>query len=481
MKELVLFYSYSGSAKKICEVTDKKQSNKFTILAITAIFLTLSLIFSLAGCASRDKAVQVDTDTSSDESANDSKSDDSATDEIGEANETGETVEDNENTGEPVYTSGKIISVSAGNNHTMALNDKGQLWIWGDNYFGQIGDGNISTYFEPIYELTEGNEYEDLVDGRVRDIDNDVYTPKYIMDNVKEIYAREDSSFVITNDNKLYAWGNNASGQLGDGTTENKKTPEYIMDDVLYVDSNWRGTTIIIKTDNTLWIAGRQFGFGFGEFDNYTTPVLFYDNVKKAVFDDSHPIGLLILTADNKLIRYIPEERNSETFIFEEMNGWHNIVDISAITQQVYMLDNDGNVYGWGAVGDGGRLGIDTDEWWIYEPVFIASDIKKILHGCMFIRNDGTLMMWSSISETMDFRNSSGTDSGGGITNWEFIAYGKTPVGILENIDTADGRHYHFAALDSDGNVYTWGQNFYGQLGSGNSENRQTPEIIVFT
>jgi alpha-tubulin suppressor-like RCC1 family protein len=138
------------------------------------------------------------------------------------------------------------------------LSDKGELWVWGDNFFGQIGDVNVSTYREPIYEKAGPyDEYGELVDGLVRDVDNDVYTPKYIMGNVKAAYAREDSSFAITNDGKLYAWGKNECGRLCDGTTENRPLPTFIMDGVLYVDSGRNQTTVILMRQLNIRISWR--------------------------------------------------------------------------------------------------------------------------------------------------------------------------------------------------------------------------------
>jgi alpha-tubulin suppressor-like RCC1 family protein len=373
----------------------------------------------------------------------------------------------------------KIVTVSAGNSHAMALDDKGQLWAWGDNYYGQVGDGNISTYFDPIYDDSGDDEYSELLNGRVRNIDNDVYTPKYIMSNVKEVYARGDSSFVITNDNKLYAWGRNDYGQLGDGTTDNKSTPTYIADNVIFLDSSSSLTTIMLKTDQSLWVAGIRFGQSGPDVEYHETPVLLCENVKKVSFDGNSYKGLLILKEDGNLVSYTTEDVYGYKYIFKDLNGLHDVVDLSAAGQQVYILDKNGNVHGWGANTSEGSLGAGRTEHWIDKPIFIASDIKKILQGCMFIKNDGTLLIWGTVWTTEDYRNIRGVDGGGGLTG-ELIVYGIKPVSILNNIAMADGRGTHFIAVDKDGNVYTWGENFYGQLGNGTSSDQTTPKQIVF-
>ena len=432
-----------------------------TVSALIAIWLILLLILFLPGCKPKENSGQTENDPDVD--AADATSGSGG----GEETKTGDS--------DPP---GKIISVSAGSGHTMALDDKGRLWVWGDNFFGQVGDGNRSTYLEPVYEYHEETEYADIIDGRVRDIDNDVYTPKYIMDNVKEIFARENSSFAITKDNKLYAWGNNAYGQLGDGTKENKLKPAYIMDDVLYVDSTGF-TTIILKADNSLWVAGCEIASFVYERQVYEKPVLLYKNVKKAVINGAayNSAGILILTLDNKCIEYRPSELNSESYIFKEINI-DNIIDIASASQQVYLLNTDGEVYGWGANGFDGKLGARPEEFWVYEPVFIMSGIKKIINGRMFIKNDGALLTWGTVASTEDYRGPQG-ELGGGVRG-DLIVYGASPVSILDNIIMADGRNFHFVAVDNNGIVYTWGENFYGQLGNGTSEDKTVPAAIEF-
>ena len=53
--------------------------------------------------------------------------------------------------------------------------------------------------------------------------------PIKIMDNVKTVYAVYNSTFILTNDGELYACGDNSSGRLGDGTTTNRTKPVKIL------------------------------------------------------------------------------------------------------------------------------------------------------------------------------------------------------------------------------------------------------------
>jgi alpha-tubulin suppressor-like RCC1 family protein len=384
-----------------------------------------------------------------------------------------------------------IISVSTGGDHSMFLDADGNLWVWGSNYNGQIGDGNVSTYFDPILE-DEDDPYSHA-DRRVRNVDNDVYSPKLIKTDVIFAVARGNSSFAITSDNKLYAWGCNHVGHLGDGTNVQKTTPTFIMDDVRYVDSN-RFNTMLIKTDDSLWYIGGNYYWSHSG-DDVNPPEKIAENVKKAVFDGTRPPMLdgrgastfAVLYNDGRLVSYARTHDTNEMFVadFYEL---HDIIDISGgVGQQVFALDKNGNVVGQGANGFiGGALGMgvlgttgsdnESNDFWFYDFVPVASNVKSLLHGSMLIKNDNTLYVWGNMVESYMVKNSLGVSWGGGVSNFDFIVYGPTPVPLLQNIVSAETG----IAVDKDGNVYTWGQNFHGQLGTGDSENRLEPTRIAF-
>ena len=61
-----------------------------------------------------------------------------------------------------------------------------------------------------------------------------------------------NTSFVIMADGSLWGWGRNEYGQLGDGTTEGRFSPVWIMGDVVAVASS-DTHTVAIKADGTLW------------------------------------------------------------------------------------------------------------------------------------------------------------------------------------------------------------------------------------
>jgi alpha-tubulin suppressor-like RCC1 family protein len=95
---------------------------------------------------------------------------------------------------EPVPVAGGLTfnSLSTGNRHTCALTTSGAAYCWGDNAHGQLGDNTVTTRNEPA-----------LVGGGL---------------TFESIGAGGSHTCAITGSGQLYCWGWNNFGQLGDGT-----------------------------------------------------------------------------------------------------------------------------------------------------------------------------------------------------------------------------------------------------------------------
>src|SRR3990172_4666003 len=122
--------------------------------------------------------------------------------------------------------------IAAGGAHTIALKLDGTLWAWGLNTTGQIGD--------PIPTIIQKIPMQIGTDA-----------------NWTTIATGFSHTIALKSDGTLWAWGNNSSGQLGDGTTEDKNRPTQIG-----TDTNWTtiaaggSHTIALKSNGTLWAWG---------------------------------------------------------------------------------------------------------------------------------------------------------------------------------------------------------------------------------
>lgn len=107
----------------------------------------------------------------------------------------------------------KITAVAAGPAHTLALDDYGNVWSWGDNSTGALGDPNVATNRATagkVKSTSSGNSPDEL-------------------QNIVAIAAggtgTNGYSLALGSDGSVYVWGRNGNGQLGNGGTSNITRP----------------------------------------------------------------------------------------------------------------------------------------------------------------------------------------------------------------------------------------------------------------
>jgi alpha-tubulin suppressor-like RCC1 family protein len=95
-----------------------------------------------------------------------------------------------------------IIDVAGGRNHAMALADDGTVFTWGNNRFGQLGNGTF-----------RGRLTAAQVPG---------------LADVVQVFAGRDHCLAVSGDGTVWAWGHNKYGELGDGTLTNRSSPRRV-------------------------------------------------------------------------------------------------------------------------------------------------------------------------------------------------------------------------------------------------------------
>lgn len=139
------------------------------------------------------------------------------------------------------------ISIAAGGCHGLALDAKGQLWAWGSNSNGQLGNGSTG----------------------------DSTTPVKVLDDVSTIGAGYLQSLAVKTDGSLWTWGANNLGQLGLGDTNQRTTPtkNTTLKEVRAV-SGGVTASYAIRRDGTVWSwGGNTYGeLGQGDTTQRNTP-----------------------------------------------------------------------------------------------------------------------------------------------------------------------------------------------------------------
>ena len=97
-----------------------------------------------------------------------------------------------------------VTAIAAGVYFTAALTSEGKVYAWGDNHIGQLGDGTTTDSLSPVAVDMTG-----VLAGKT----------------VTTISTGWSHTLALTSEGKVYAWGGNSPGQLGDGTGAQRNTP----------------------------------------------------------------------------------------------------------------------------------------------------------------------------------------------------------------------------------------------------------------
>ena len=268
----------------------------------------------------------------------------------------------------------------------------------------------------------------------------------------------------------LFAWGNNFSNQLGNGTQENQSRPTLINNPALSGD--WKqiscgtGHTMAIKTDGSLWAWGYNNAGQLGDStqNNRNKPVKIGSSTdwKQVSAGAYHTLALktdgTLWAWGNNTYGELGDNTTSSKISPVKIG---NNTDWKQVTASVYYtlaLKNDGSLWAWGN-NTNGQLGDNTTTTKT-SPVKIGNntDWKQVTGGTFNTfasKTDGSLWAWGA-----DYENS--------------------PTQILDP-DLVTGwkqvstSYAHTLGLKTDGSLWAWGDNQLGELGDETTEPKISP------
>ena len=160
-------------------------------------------------------------------------------------------------------------------------------------------------------------------------------------------------SLAIKADGSLWAWGNNANGQLGDGTIIGSLYPKKIMDNVKFASAGYYHS-LAIKEDGSLWAWGTG-RIGSGDYGEYLTPIEIINSGVQFV-SAGRDFSMAIKT-DGRLWAW-GSNMNGQLGIISYMNPisipnevtsmGNDVVYVSAGFSQTMAIKSDGSLWAFG-------------------------------------------------------------------------------------------------------------------------------------
>ncbi|CAI9753039.1 unnamed protein product [Fraxinus pennsylvanica] len=359
----------------------------------------------------------------------------------------------------------RVLLISAGASHSVALLFGNVICSWGRGEDGQLGHGDAEDRLSPtslsaldgqeIVSVTCGADHTTAYSESQMQVyswgwgdfgrlghgnSSDLFSPQPIKGlqglRIKQIACGDSHCLAVTMEGEVQSWGRNQNGQLGIGTTEDSLVPRKI--------ETFKGVSIKMVAagaEHTAVVTedGELYGWGWGRYGN---------------------LGL-----GDRNDRLIPEKVSTvegEKMVLVAC-GWRHTISVSAMGI-LY-------TYGWSKYG---QLGHGD-----FEDQLIPHKLQSLHEKCISKISGG-------------WRHTMAVTTNGELYGWGWNKFGQ--VGVGDNVDHClpvqvkfphDQKVVHIScgwrhtlAVTEMQNVFSWGRGTNGQLGHGDTLDRNVPKII---
>ncbi|XP_042494546.1 ultraviolet-B receptor UVR8-like isoform X7 [Macadamia integrifolia] len=255
----------------------------------------------------------------------------------------------------------EIVSITCGADHTAAYSEAlMQVYSWGWGDFGRLGHGNSSDLFTP----------------------QPIKALQGVM--IKQIACGDSHCLAVTIEGEVQSWGRNQNGQLGLGHSEDSLFPQKVEafqgQNMVLVACGWRHTIAVSSSGGLYTYGWSKYGqLGHGDFEDHLVP-----HQLEALQDD---------------------------FISQISGGWRHTMAVTS----------DGRLYGWG--------------WNKFGQVGVGDNVDRCSPVQVKFPQEQKVVQISC--------------------GWR-----------------------HTLAVTEKQNVFSWGRGTNGQLGHGDSVDRNIPQIL---
>ncbi|HMM00540.1 MAG TPA: hypothetical protein PKC96_04285 [Bacilli bacterium] len=288
----------------------------------------------------------------------------------------------------PEWDTIEVVSVAAGYAHSLAVTSLGKVFSWGYNYFGQIGNGSSGS--------------------------SNVVSPQDITANFTGLATNETvvgfavgdfHSLAVTSLGKVFAWGRDNNGQLGNGSgsSSDVTSPQDITANFAGLTTNETVVGVSAGSMHSLAVTSLGKVFAWGQ-------------------DSSEQLG----NGSGSSSITSPQDITAN---FTGLTTNETVVSVSAGAMHSLAVTSLGKVFAWG--GD----------------------------------NNG--------------QTGNGSESSSNVVSPEDITANFAGLTTNETVVGVSAGSYHSFAVTSLGKVFAWGSDSFGQLGNGSGSSVTSPENIT--
>ena len=304
--------------------------------------------------------------------------------------------------------------------HTAAVLPDGTVRAWGENDDGQLGDNTLTGRSAPVTVKAPNGSGA--------------------LTGIVAVGTASRTTFAVHRDGRVFGWGENNEGQVGDGTRTKRRLPVTVtgpggtglLRDIVAISGGYE-FAVALRADGTVWAWGdnTEGQLGAGDMASSSVPV----QVKGAA-------GTGYLTG---------------------------VVEVAAGESFSMGRRADGSVWTWGhngngQLGDGTRIGSLV-------PVRVnglarATAIGAGTRHALAVLADRTVRAWG---------NNGDGQLGDGSSDDAVAPVRVRGLNARAGVVAVNGGRRHSVSVAADGTIRSWGENYEGQLGDGTEYDSTAP------
>jgi alpha-tubulin suppressor-like RCC1 family protein len=362
-----------------------------------------------------------------------------------------------------------VVAIAAGETHTCGVRPDGFALCWGDNFFGQLGNTVLGSSFSTtaIFVLGGGGSF-----------------------TARDIAAGRNHTCAVRANSTVACWGNNDSGQIGDGTIgANRLSPFTIpnLTGIVAIAAGEAHTCALVAALGRVlcWGLNSSGQLGDGTTSSRPTPVAVVGLTNAVAIAAGGALGsshTCALLADGTVRCWgangsgqLGTGNTVPSSIPVVVRGLTNAVSIALGETHTCAVVAVGVPFCWGFNGRG-QLGTSPPLATQLTPTLVSLDNTVAIaggntHSCA-LRADGSTWCWGG-----NLLGQLGINSTASPQSLPRLVVDPTNAVVTSAVAVAGG-FGHSCAMVADGTARCWGDNAAGQLGNATTTSSTTPMVV---